>query len=338
MLAYLKTLSAGLALVAISALATGCNQSMKISVERLKVPAHVVTPEHEVHELGVYLSGTIGHQVALSGVALHETQDRIDAYRAEKQGSSFERLNLTDPLRATIQQPAVPYPDLTDLIDRQAEVAELIESAAAGSAQYQFVSAQRQAALLSTLSATVAQARMYLSDVDQALATVKRINTRNMDALDRGIRDARAGLNADEVARAQFSTLQQLRKILDEVPRASAALRQAQQVAASTRPRFGGYASESVHTISPGDPAYDYVLNADPHRRPISLVSSSAWGDSTIMFVQESPTQMRVFTVDVDGTQLAQNIMLITDKALQAAVNHLSPLPLGGGAPTPASE
>ncbi len=328
---HIRTIVVGLAALAIVAGSTGCNQSMKISVERLKVPAHAVTPEHEVNQLGIYLTGTIGHQVALSGVALQKTQERIKRYQAENGRSSFERLNLTDPLLENIREPAMAYPNLDGLIERQAEITTLVEQAAAGSAEFQFVSAQRQAAVLSMLTATIAQARMFLSDVDQALATVKRVNTRNMEALDRGIRDARAGLNADAQTRAQFQALRQLREILDEVPRASDTLRQAQEIAAATRPRFGGYASESVHTISPGDPAYDIVLNADPYRRPISLVSSTAWGDSTIMFVQESPTQMRVFTVDVDGTQLAQNIMLITDKALQAAVNHLSPLPLGGG-------
>lgn len=314
---------------------TGCQQSMSISVERLKVSPHLGTPTHEVDELRIYLTGTIGHQVALSGAALRAIQGRLTEYENLKDNIIFEDLNLNASLQRSIEAPETGYPDLDALLARNAAMTEQISEAATLTADYQFVGPGRQAVLLATLSSTVAQARTYLGDVNQSLAAVKRVNTRNMQALDTGIRVARAGLNDGDGAEAQLKTLQSLRGILDDVPRASAALRQAQRITAGTRPRFGGYASESVHTISAGDPAYDFVLEADAYKHPISAVSSTAWGDSTIMFVQESPTQMRVFTVDVDGTQLAQNIMLITDKALQAAVNHLNPLPLGGA---PASE
>lgn len=93
--------------------------------------------------------------------------------------------------------------------------------------------------------------------------------------------------------------------------------------------QFGGFQARSIHTISPHDPEYARLLGAKVSAEPFSSVRTHAAGDSTIMFVQESPTQMRVFSVDMEGTVMAQNIMLISDKALQAAVNYLSPVPVG---------
>lgn len=90
---------------------------------------------------------------------------------------------------------------------------------------------------------------------------------------------------------------------------------------------FGGFTVSGVHKISPGDPMYACVLKAKRIGEPFTLVSGGVSGDSTIIFVQESPTQMRVFSVDMDPRQLIQNVIYITDKVLQAATKYLKPLP-----------
>jgi hypothetical protein len=43
------------------------------------------------------------------------------------------------------------------------------------------------------------------------------------------------------------------------------------------------------------------------------------------VFVQENPTQLRVFEIDNDPTQLVQNVANITDKALEAAIKYAQP-------------
>lgn len=97
------------------------------------------------------------------------------------------------------------------------------------------------------------------------------------------------------------------------------------RAAAQSASGFGGFASVGTHTISPSDPMYHKVLNARSKGRPFTTAHAGVSGDSTVIFVQESPTQVRVYSVDMDPTQLVQNIMLISDKALQAGIQLASP-------------
>ncbi|UCE61344.1 MAG: hypothetical protein JSU63_06265 [Phycisphaerales bacterium] len=90
---------------------------------------------------------------------------------------------------------------------------------------------------------------------------------------------------------------------------------------------FGGFSGVAVHQIDASDRKYAHVLKAKPTGKPFTLVDSKAAGDSTIVFVQESPTQIRAYSVDMDPTQLAHNVIYITDKALQAAAKFAGPVP-----------
>lgn len=94
---------------------------------------------------------------------------------------------------------------------------------------------------------------------------------------------------------------------------------------------FGGFRVEGVHTISPGDPLYPAVLQGKPIGAPISYVMADAAGDSSVMFVQETPTQLRVAEVETDSTQLVNNVVFITQKALAAAARY-SGVPAAGAA------
>jgi len=72
---------------------------------------------------------------------------------------------------------------------------------------------------------------------------------------------------------------------------------------------------------------YSTVLKARPIGKPFTLVKASAIGDSTIIFVQESPVQMRAYSIDMDPTQLVKNVIDIMDKALQFAASFATPMP-----------
>jgi hypothetical protein len=81
---------------------------------------------------------------------------------------------------------------------------------------------------------------------------------------------------------------------------------------------FGGFQTEGIYTISPADPMYKYVLNAQAERSPISHSQSNVTGDSTIMFVQDSPGQIHVYAVEMDAEKIVRNVATISDKALEA--------------------
>lgn len=91
---------------------------------------------------------------------------------------------------------------------------------------------------------------------------------------------------------------------------------------------FGGFQSGQVYELSHSDPAYEEVLKSEPDGRPVTLAKAYVTGDSTIIFVQETPTYVRVFSTDMDNEKLAQNVLLIMDKALQAAVRAKALLPI----------
>lgn len=90
---------------------------------------------------------------------------------------------------------------------------------------------------------------------------------------------------------------------------------------------FGGFRSIGVHQINPADPAYRHLLSKARSENvgAFTSVQATAVGDSTIVFVQETPTQLRVFEIDNDPTQLIQNVAYIMDKALEAAVKYSAP-------------
>jgi hypothetical protein len=90
---------------------------------------------------------------------------------------------------------------------------------------------------------------------------------------------------------------------------------------------FGGLRSIGVHQINPADPAYRDLLSQARSETvgTFSSVQAAVNGDSTIVFVQENPTQLRVFEIDNDPTQLVQNVAYIMDKALEAAIKYSQP-------------
>lgn len=90
---------------------------------------------------------------------------------------------------------------------------------------------------------------------------------------------------------------------------------------------FGGFRSVGVHQINPADPAYRDLLSQARSETvgTFSTVQAVVNGDSTIVFVLENPTQLRVFEIDNDSTQLVQNVAYITDKALEAAIKYSQP-------------
>jgi hypothetical protein len=92
---------------------------------------------------------------------------------------------------------------------------------------------------------------------------------------------------------------------------------------------YGGFTTEGAYRISAGDPDYKEVLSGHPVGEPVTSVTSTVVGDSTLMFVQESPSQMRVHRVDMDAKELIRQIGDITNKGLAAWVKYM------GGTPVP---
>ena len=94
---------------------------------------------------------------------------------------------------------------------------------------------------------------------------------------------------------------------------------------------FGGLQYCGTDVLCPGDPRYRMVVQG----RSIGVISNAstqALGDSTIVFFQETPTQMKNFSADLDAAQMLQNVALIMDKAVTAFSKYLS---VGAGFPTP---
>jgi len=52
----------------------------------------------------------------------------------------------------------------------------------------------------------------------------------------------------------------------------------------------------------------------------VTRVDAGATGDSTIMIVMESPCQFRLYQISNDPTRIVQNLSLITQKVLAAAL------------------
>jgi hypothetical protein len=82
---------------------------------------------------------------------------------------------------------------------------------------------------------------------------------------------------------------------------------------------FGGLATYGVFEIRPGDSLYQYVLGAKAYPDPLSSASTTAGGESTVVFVQESPAQFRVKEISNDPSKIVQNVIAITNMALRAA-------------------
>jgi len=86
---------------------------------------------------------------------------------------------------------------------------------------------------------------------------------------------------------------------------------------------FGGFCSSDVYEINASDPVYRRILGASPakHSRAcVTRVDAGATGDSTIMIVMESPCQFRLYQISNDPTRIVQNLSLITQKVLAAAL------------------
>lgn len=106
-------------------------------------------------------------------------------------------------------------------------------------------------------------------------------------------------------------------------------LEESEIAAKSVNIGYGGYVSNEIYEISASDPEVRHLLkrcnsgNCPSFTRTFANVS----GDSTMIFVAESPVQNRFYSVEMDSDTLTRNIIFITDKALQAAVKYAAPVP-----------
>lgn len=102
---------------------------------------------------------------------------------------------------------------------------------------------------------------------------------------------------------------------------------------------FGGFVTLGVFELRPSDPNYDFVLSAKNGRlpkdegraksgyvlpEPLTGASASFDGDSSLIFVMESPGQIRVYQVESDPTALLRNVAILVQKAVSAAAKFLS--------------
>ncbi len=88
---------------------------------------------------------------------------------------------------------------------------------------------------------------------------------------------------------------------------------------------FGGFVATDVYPINPSDPAYELVLGRSRlSSQPLTQVSVGASGDSAVMLVMEHPGQVRVYQVSNDPAQLTRNIGLLINKATNAAAKYMS--------------
>jgi hypothetical protein len=104
-------------------------------------------------------------------------------------------------------------------------------------------------------------------------------------------------------------------------------LQEAKQISGSSRVGYQGFIVDDIFKISPSDPNYASVLAGTPVSQAISEVKATSLGDSTVLFVQESPGQMRIYQVETDTEQLVQNALFIFDKSLSAAIKYMGPVP-----------
>lgn len=150
--------------------------------------------------------------------------------------------------------------------------------------------------------------------LSQGMEALARLEARIADRISSSADDSAAKKQNDDTQRA-------INEIEDLVAFGAAAK------AAVAASGFGGFQSVGVHQISPADPAYRDVLSQARSETvgTFTTVQAAVNGDSTIVFVQENPTQLRVFEIDNDPTQLLQNFAYITDKALEAAVKYAQP-------------
>ncbi|MEM1353741.1 MAG: hypothetical protein AAGC44_07065 [Planctomycetota bacterium] len=294
---------------------SGCNQDMTIKVERLDVDPPPLSGEVEPLEMQVYLTGSLLQRVQIATASLKEIE------------SAIVELGDKEGVLQGIDQKSSE--ELEKLI---LEGSRLIREIQRLGVHLNAADTFADGVDIALVRRLIIQTRLFLTDGDRyvrgievAIAKVIEEWQQEIDEIRSRVSDTRP-LNNIESTRIQ--TLQGRIKVVRGMNTPIRETRYAYHSTKGSQWSFGGFSNTAIHTISPGDPMYDRVLRADPLPNAITRVRSHAYGDSTIMFVQESPTQMRVFSVDVDGTQLAQNIMLITDKALQAAVNYLSPAPL----------
>ncbi len=146
-----------------------------------------------------------------------------------------------------------------------------------------------------------------------------------------GLRDVNANIaaqfrdgerqDAEEVARTRESTKSIASNFSER------ALGVATSSLRTSKPGYGGFVRTGVTRISAGDPNYKLVLEGKPQGEPITETIANVSGDSTVIFVQENPVQMRVYTVDLNAEELVRNISQISSKAVNAALKFSAPLP-----------
>lgn len=86
---------------------------------------------------------------------------------------------------------------------------------------------------------------------------------------------------------------------------------------------FGGFQTCSVHPVTPSDPFYRAVLRARTIGHPFTKAVIHGLGSSTMVIVQETPTQFHVQSVDTDASVLIQNVVDISSKVMEAWVKYM---------------
>ncbi len=94
---------------------------------------------------------------------------------------------------------------------------------------------------------------------------------------------------------------------------------------------FGGLQYCGTDVVAPGDPRYRDVVRGTPIG-VISKAETRALGNSTIVFFQERPAEIKNFSTDLNAEQLMKNVAYVSDKATTAFTKYLS---AGAGIPAP---
>ncbi len=90
---------------------------------------------------------------------------------------------------------------------------------------------------------------------------------------------------------------------------------------------FGGFRTIGVTEIDASDRAYRSILTSNSvplSHDSFSKLKATTTGDATVIIVQESPTEFRLYQISNDPTTLMKNISLLVAKATAAAAKYLS--------------
>lgn len=174
-----------------------------------------------------------------------------------------------------------------------------------------------------------AEAKLYVGEPD--IATFSAPIAEVAEAIDNS--EAKSDLD-DRVAKLQAAggkAIDYVRTMLRVSTESSLKQLAYLQVPLRQNAPFGGFQTVGVHKISPGDAYYSAVLRGKVVGEPFTEVKAGVTGDSTLVLVQEDPTQFRLRSVQMNAEKLMENVASMTDKVMAAWAKYMT----GGAAPTP---